>query len=145
MNLVAYAARLYEDGHIPADFDPGAMLPGLVIVSPVKRPNVTKAGLIRPNNTPIAASQCLSHRVEAVSIDQPDDDVLTLSVGDIVKCREAFLDILDPYSGLLSIPTRHVIAIIQRAPPTSRASVLTLVKPSDTDDDDGSEQNGAAA
>lgn len=123
MNNTEFAARVYGRGFIPADFDAGSLLPGLVIVSGVQRPGVTETGMPIPE-TKISGQFCLFHRVVAVS-PFPNPfclrPVLSVQPGDLVKCYEAHLDILDPSTNLLSIPAEYIKAII------SRGSVHRLV------------------
>lgn len=130
MNTEQFSNRLYEQGHTPSDFDAGAMQRGLVIVSPVRPPEKKTSGLVRlDKERNFAGEYALAHRVEAVSIDMPDDINLRVSVGDLVKCHEAFLDPLDPTHNLLAINIKFVRGVISRGSATRAAPVLRLIKP----------------
>jgi hypothetical protein len=112
MNLINYAHRLYKQGHVPEDFrGGGAMKRGLVVLSPVRPPNITEAGIIRPDaSAQVPGQYALSHRVEAVGEQTPD--AVRVNVGDIVKCREGHLDILDPFGNLLAIRDEHILKVV---------------------------------
>ena len=112
MNLVNYANRLYERGHAPEDFREGGELKrGIVVLSPVRPPQTMSTGIVRTDNgQKIPGQYALSHRVEAVG--EQTEGALRVQVGDIVKCREGHLDILDPSTNLLAIRDEHIIKVL---------------------------------
>lgn len=114
MNIINYAARLYDIGHTPQDFEGATLKKGMVILSPVLPPglyagNSGISGLFRPEQMKkIPGQYALSHRVEAVG--EQTETALKVKVGDVVKCREGHLDILDPTGRLVAIRDEHIIA-----------------------------------
>lgn len=112
-NLEAYAERLYRRGHIPQDF--AELAPGMVVVSPIRPPQVMSSLHISEAATQIPGQFALTHKVEAVAEDVRAHAEFPLAVGDIVKCYEAHLDPLDPKGNLLSIPRQHVKGVVCRA------------------------------
>lgn len=124
MNIVTYANRLYSEGHRPDDF--GELAPGLVVVAPLRPGELSVGGVHIPERARHVDGQfALSHVVVAVATGaRLGGDGAGLYVGDVVKCREAHLDPLDPRgkSGLCSIYDRHIVGRIMRA-----------VAPTDTD------------
>lgn len=114
MNIINYAARLYDIGHVAQDFDGAELKKGMVILSPVLPPTLYTggagvSGLFRPEMMrKVPGQYALSHRVEAMG--EQTETALKVKVGDVVKCREGHLDILDPTGRLVAIRDEHIIA-----------------------------------
>jgi hypothetical protein len=118
MNLAHFAARLYANGHVPADFrEGGALKPGMVIVSPLRPPQVSVGGLHVPEKAREVAGQfALAHVVEAIGpVPAFVPNLLPLRIGDVVKTREAHLDPLDHRGNLCSVPHEHVLRVFGNA------------------------------
>jgi len=112
-NLESYAERLYRFGHRPEDF--ADLAAGLIVVSPIRPPQVVSGLHVPGQAKDIPGQFALTHKVEAVAADVPETGPLYLSVGDIIKCTEAHLDPLEPGCNLLSIPAKHIKAVVARA------------------------------
>jgi hypothetical protein len=117
MNLITYANRLYSEGHEPQDF--AELAPGLVIVEPLRPGEITQAGVIIPERARHVDGQfALSHVVIAHAPGaRLGGNGEPLALGDVVKCREAHLDPVDPrgkVKGFCSIYDSHIIARVAR-------------------------------
>jgi hypothetical protein len=87
-----------------------SLAPGLILVSPVRPPERTAAGIVTElATTRIEGTRALMYRVVAVAPGLPD----TPAPGDIVILRNALLDPIQPDLDLLVIKREHVIAVVR--------------------------------
>lgn len=102
-------ARVYTEGFRASDIRLAA---GLVLVSPVRPPERTEAGIVVSlATTRIEGTRAILYRVEAIA-DGAEDGLL---VGDVVVLRNALLDPIHPDLEALVIRREHIVGVLRDA------------------------------
>lgn len=113
---LASLQRIYSDRIGVLADDLWTIKPNMAVVEPVREPEQTTAGLYQKPVTPRAAGMHVIYRVVALGPLQetrvmPGETLMTVSVGDIVCCRNAMFDPLG--ANLLAVELRHILAVLQ--------------------------------